>query len=132
MLPRNSRHTPRAQRALRRIGFTTLERLEERQLLSFSDLGFSLPDLIVSGVAGPKAAWGGTISVAGYVQNIGASTIPEPTQQVPTSQLISPALIPNALLGTNNSSTADAPDTSVAVYITPHRNSMRGGDFAIQ
>lgn len=105
------------------MDLTTLERLESRELLSFSDLGFSLPDLIVSGEAGPKAAWGGTISVSGFLQNIGASTITEPTQQVPPGELVPPG---NGYLGTNDSSTADAQDTSIAIFITPHRNSMRG------
>src|SRR5262249_39154225 len=71
--------------------------------------GFSLPDLIVSGTAGPRAAWGGTLSVSGFVQNIGASTITEPTQQAPGA-----------------SSTADAQDTTIAIYIAPRRHSLKG------
>jgi len=91
------------------MDLTALERLESRELLAFSNLGFSLPDLIISGQAGPVAAWGGTISLSGFVQNIGASTITEPTQQAPGS-----------------SSTSDAPVTSIAVYLSPHRHSLRG------
>jgi hypothetical protein len=86
-----------------------LERLETRALMAFTNLGFSLPDLIIRGEAGPRAAWGGTLSISGFLQNIGASTITEPTQQAPGS-----------------SSTSDAPDTSIAIFITPHRHSMRG------
>ncbi len=109
MLPWDSRHSRREQRSLRRLNLTALERLEARALLAFSNLGFSLPDLIVSGQAGPRAAWGGTLSISGFLQNIGASTITEPTQQVPGSP-----------------STADAQDTTIAVYLAPHRHSLKG------
>ena len=62
-----------------------MRRLEERTLLSFSNLGFSLPDLTISGEAGPRAAWGGPSIVSAYLQNIGASTTTEPlSQAVPT------------------------------------------------
>lgn len=122
MLPRVSQLTRRKERAIRRMNWTALERLEGRQLLAFSNLGFSLPDLIITGEAGPKAAWGGTISVSGFLQNIGASTIPEPTEQAPPSQLNPPG----TGLNSTDSSTADAQDTTIAIYITPHRNSMRG------
>ncbi len=109
MLPRDSRYSRHGQRAIRRTNLTALEQLEARELLAFSNLGFSLPDLIISGEAGPRAAWGGTLSISGYVQNIGASTITEPTQQAPGA-----------------SSTSDAPVTSVAVYLSPRRHSLRG------
>jgi hypothetical protein len=122
VLPRNSRPPRRSKRATRRMELTALERLEARALLAFTNLGFSLPDLIVSGYAGPKAAWGGTISISGYLQNIGASTITEPTQQAPPTQLTPPG----SGLNSTDSSTADAQDTTIAIYITPHRNTMRG------
>ena len=125
MLPRDSRHSqsPRAQRAIRRKKLTALEQLEGRALMAFSNLGFSLPDLIITGQAGPRAAWGGTISVSGYLQNIGASTITEPTEQAPPSQLVpSP---PNGL-NTTDSSTSDAPETSIAILLCRHKNSLRG------
>ncbi len=109
MLPRESRYSRHGQRAIRRMDLTALEQLEARELLAFSNLGFSLPDVIISGEAGPRAAWGGTLSISGFVQNIGASTITEPTQQAPGS-----------------SSTSDAPVTSVAVYLSPRRHSLRG------
>jgi len=91
------------------MDLTALEQLEARELLSFSNLGFSLPDLVISGEAGRRAAWGGTLTLQWFLQNIGASTITEPTQQAPES-----------------TSTADAPDTTVAVYLSPHRNSLKG------
>ncbi len=109
MLPRESRYSRHGQRAIRRLDLTALEQLEARELLAFSDLGFSLPDLIISGEAGRTAAWGGTLSISAFVQNIGASTITEPTQQAPGA-----------------SSTSDAPVTSVAVYLTPHKHSLAG------
>jgi hypothetical protein len=122
VLNSDSRLTRRDKRVLRRLNLTALEGLESRQLMAFSNLGFSLPDLIVTGEAGPKAAWGGTISVSGFLQNIGASTITEPTEQAPPTELVPPG---NGL-NTTNSSTSDAPTTSIAIFITPHRNTMRG------
>jgi hypothetical protein len=87
----------------------TLERLEDRALLAFSTLGFSLPHLIINGEAGPRAAWGGTLNVSAFLQNIGASTITEPTQQAPGA-----------------TSTADAGDSLVAVFLTPRKHSTKG------
>ena len=78
MLPRESRIQRLKLRARRRTDLTALEVLEERTLLSFSNLGYSLPDLRISGEAGPRAAWGGSLVVSAYLQNIGASTTTEP------------------------------------------------------
>jgi len=83
--------------------------LEKRELLAFSPLGASLPDLSVSGFAAPTAAWGGTLAVTVNVQNTGASTIPEPFAQAP-----------------GDISSADAPATTVNVFATPRPNSLRG------
>ncbi len=74
MLPRESRNSRRQRRTRRRTDLAALEALEERTLLSFTTLGFSLPDLTISGQAGPRAAWGGSLNVSVYLQNIGAST----------------------------------------------------------
>ena len=49
--PQRSRRTP--------AGSPTLEQLETRELLAYTPLGFSLPDLTVSGYASTVAAWGG-------------------------------------------------------------------------
>ncbi len=76
-------------------------------VLSFSTLGFSLPNLIISGEAGPRAAWGGTLDVSAYLQNIGSSTITEPFAQAPGAQ-----------------SSADAGDSTITVIATPKRNSL--------
>jgi hypothetical protein len=103
------------------MDLTTLERLEARELLAFSDLGFSLPDLIITGEAGRTAAWGGTISVSGFLQNIGASTITEPFQQAPPSQVEEAMQNPQRA-----TSTADAPNTTIAVFLSPHRHSLKG------
>ncbi len=86
-----------------------LERLEERTVLSFSSLGFSLPQLVITGDAGPRAAWGGMLDVNAYLQNIGSSTITEPFAQAPGA-----------------TSTADAPDSVITVIATPTRNSLKG------
>jgi hypothetical protein len=83
-----------------------LEQLEERALLAFTTLGFSLPDLVISGVAGPVAAWGGTLNITATIKNIGASTITNPIAQAPGS-----------------TSTADAPPSTVTVLLTPRPHS---------
>lgn len=77
-----------------------LEGLEERELLSFSPLGFSLPDLTVTGVSAPVAAYGGTLTVSVDVRNLGASSITEPY-----------------LLSQGAPSAADAPPSEVAVFL---------------
>jgi hypothetical protein len=87
-----------------------LERLETRALMAFSSLGYSLPDLTVSGVSpSPRVAWGGTIGVSAFVTNIGTSTITNPIAQAP-----------------GDVTTADAAPSTVDVLITPHPNSLRG------
>src|SRR5271165_3546891 len=48
------------RRARRRTDLASLEQLEGRQLLSYSSLGYSLPDLQVRGLAGSVAKWGGS------------------------------------------------------------------------
>ena len=78
-----------------------LERLEGRELLAFSPLGFSLPDLSVSGFAGPIGAYTGPLAVTVDVANLGASSIIEPLNLAPGS-----------------SSTADSLPTTVVVYVS--------------
>jgi hypothetical protein len=107
--PRESRRTGRLGRVRNRPDLAPLECLEGRQLLAYSPLGFSLPDLIVSGTSSPLASYGRDISVTVDVQNIGASSIIEPL-----------ALLPGAV------STADAPPSTVGVFLTPRQNSLRG------
>lgn len=87
-----------------------LERLEGRELLSYSPFGFSLPDLTVTGVSAPTAAYGQTLTVQVDVHNIGASSMYEPY-----------ALEPGAF------STADAPPSEVGVYASTSRH-FRPGD----
>ncbi len=101
------------------------ERLEERQLLSYSSLGYSLPDLRVSGSAGTVASWGSTLSVSPIVQNIGASTITEPLSQTPPGQIV---------VGANGNpvppfavpSSANAPDSVINVILSPRPRSLAG------
>jgi hypothetical protein len=94
--------------------------LEERALMAFSQLGFSLPDLTVSGQAGPRAAWGGVLDVSVLLRNIGASTTTEPLSQAPSTQ----APTPGSPYG--SSSSADAPDSVIAVFASPSSKSMKG------
>ncbi len=109
MLPSESRQFRPERRARRRTNRADLELLESRALLAFSTLGFSLPDLQITGTAGPVAAWGGTLDVTATIVNRGTSTITNPIAQAPGS-----------------ASTADTPAQQVTVLITPHRNSLRG------
>lgn len=78
-----------------------VEGLEVRQLLSYSPLGFSLPDLTVTGVAAPVAAYSHTLTVSVDVRNLGASSTVEPL-----------ALQPGAV------SSADAPPSEVTVFLS--------------
>lgn len=82
-----------------------VERLEDRQLMAYSPLGYSLPDLTVSGTVAPTAAYGHDLAIRLDVRNLGASSLYEPL-----------ALEPGA------PSTADAPPSHVGVFIsrTPH------------
>jgi hypothetical protein len=113
------------RRARRRTNLAALEELEGRQLLSYSSLGYSLPDLRVSGLAGPVAAWGSTYQVTAILQNIGASTITEPLSLVPTTQVfpgpdgspVPPYAIP---------SSADAVGSQVGIYLAPRPHSLAG------
>ena len=101
MEPHEVRRTRRAGRA--RPG---LEGLESRELLSYSPLGFSLPDLTVTGVTAPVAAYQQTLTVSLDVRNLGASSIVEPL-----------------FLAQGAPSSADAPPSEVTVYLSrsPHR-----------
>jgi hypothetical protein len=113
------------RRARRRTDRTALERLEERQLLSYSSLGYSLADLRISGSAGTVASWGSTLQVSAIVQNIGASTMTEPLSQTPPGQIVvgadgnpvPPFAIP---------STASAPDSVINVFLTHRPRSLAG------
>ena len=63
MLPWETLRARAERRARRRTDLAALEQLEGRQLLSYSSLGYSLPDLRISGLAGPVASWGSTYQV---------------------------------------------------------------------
>ena len=65
-----------------------IEALERREVLSYSALGVSLPDLTLTAEPAPIAAWGGSLTVTVDVYNRGASTLVEPlnlTQGAPSS-----------------------------------------------
>lgn len=125
MLPWETLRARDNRRARRLTNPIALENLEGRQLLSYSSLGYSLPDLRISATAGKVAAWGGTLSVTALVQNIGASTIVEPLSQTPYNQVVlgpdgnpvPPFAIP---------STASAPDSIINVILSPRPRSLAG------
>jgi hypothetical protein len=123
VLPWESRCTHRNSRggAGRRPGRWVLERLEDRELMAYTPLGFSLPDLTVTGYASTAASWGEALTVTVNVQNLGSSTLIEPTQLAPAAP-----------------SSADSNPTTVAVFLskTPHptgdgKNTIRVGSFPI-
>jgi hypothetical protein len=106
----DSRRSDRSDRARRRLapGEAGLEALETRELLAFSPLGFSLPDLTVSGYAAPVAAWGNSMAVTVDVRNVGSSSMYDPLRLAP---------------GTG--STADAGPSKISVFISRR---PRGGE----
>jgi hypothetical protein len=120
VLPRESRYSRPERRAQRRTDLTALETLEERTLLSFTTLGYSLPDLTITGEAGQRAAWGGTLGVSVYLQNIGASSTTEPLNQLPPTQ----SQAAGSLYGSTSS--ADVPDSTVKVLLTRSSKSLAG------
>jgi hypothetical protein len=101
-----------------------MEQLESRALLAFSQLGFSLPDLSITGEAGPRAAWGGVLDVSAFLVNTGTSTTTEPLSQAPSTQ----APTPGSPYGSTSS--ADAPTSSIAVFLTRSPKSLRGAVLA--
>ncbi|WP_254054094.1 hypothetical protein [Singulisphaera sp. GP187] len=105
MLPWESRRDRRKGRARRRPELASLERLEGRELMAYTPLGYSLPDLTVQGFTAPTAAWGSPLTVTVDVKNTGSSTLIEPL-----------ALQPGA------TSTADAGPTQVAVFAAPQNS----------
>jgi hypothetical protein len=96
------------------------EALEGRQLLAYTPLGFSIPDLaILDAYTGPVAAYGGQIAVTVNVSNLGQSSIPEPLAQFPGSP-----------------SAADAGPSQIDVYLTndphsPFGNRVRIGSINV-
>ena len=101
-----------------------MEQLEGRQLLSYSSLGYSLPDLRISGLASPVASWGSTYQVTVVLQNTGASTIIEPLSLVPASEVavVNGSLVPPYYVP----SSADAAASQVGIYLAPRPHSLAG------
>jgi hypothetical protein len=79
---------------------------------STTALGFTAPDLTVSGTAGPVTAWGGNLTVTVDLKNIASDTVVQPLSLQPEA-----------------SGPTDAPASSVGVFITPTRNSVAGAYF---
>lgn len=70
-----------ASRGRRRSASFALDPLERRDLLAWSPLYASLPDLTVDGIAAPVAAYGQPIAVTVDVRNLGANTFPVYNQE---------------------------------------------------
>lgn len=92
-------------------------------MLSYTSLGYSLPDLRITGSAGSVAAWGGTLTVSSLIQNTGASTIIEPLSLPPAAQVeLGPDL--NNVPPWYSPSQADASNSTVAIYLSPSPRSL--------
>ncbi|GAC1474061.1 MAG: hypothetical protein NVSMB9_23750 [Isosphaeraceae bacterium] len=109
MFSRESRRTRRSGRDQGRRGFAAVEFLEVRELLAYSPLGFSLPDLTITGFASTAASWRGPLTVTLDIHNLGSSTIIEPLALTPGS-----------------TSSADAPPSIVRVYAVRNPRSLQG------
>ena len=124
MLPWETLRARDDRRARRQTDLAALEQLEGRQLLSYSSLGYSLPDLQVRGQAGSVATWGGSYSVNVILQNTGASTIIEPLSLVPASQVqvVNGSLVPPYYVP----SSADAAPSQIGIYLSRRPRSFAG------
>ena len=124
MLPWETLRARDDRRARRRTDLAVLEQLEGRQLLSYSSLGYSLPNLKISGLAGPVASWGSTYQVTVVLQNTGASTIIEPLSLVPASEVavVNGSLVPPYYVP----SSADAAASQIGIYLAPRPHSLAG------
>ncbi len=104
---------------VRQPGLNPIEHLEDRQLLAYTPLGFSIPDLAIVGASsGPVGALGGSLAVVLEVANYGQSSLPEPINQFPTAVLGAPPL--------GSESSADADDSEVGVFLSPRANTPLG------
>lgn len=97
--------SPRPDRSVRNHAAVPalVERLESRQLLTYSPLGRSLPDLTVDGQTPPLAAYGGPITVTVDVDNLGANSMVDPINQeqgAPTTADAGPSVV-GVYLSTN-------------------------------
>ena len=94
MSPSDSRHTRRSGRARRRPDDRRPEGLESRELMAYSPLGFSLPDLTVPGFAAPAASWGGPLAVTVDRPEPGRQHDHRAAQPVPDGPAPTPAASP--------------------------------------
>lgn len=102
---------PRPRRP-RRDASVRLDALEGRQYLSYTPLGYSLPDLSVAAYAAPAGSYGQPISLVLDVRNEGASSIAEPLAFVDPRSPGDPAV-------PYYNSHADAPASTLQVWISP-------------
>lgn len=105
MPPSDARYPRRGRRARGGRTLAPPEALERRELLAYSPLGYSLPDLTVVGYSAPVASWGEPIAITADVFNVGASSITEPFNQIPPGET-SPGLPGQGLPGTSHADSA--------------------------
>ncbi len=86
-----------------------MEALETRQLMNYSPLGSSYPDLVVQGAAPPVAAYGAPITVSVDLANLGSSTVIEPTNLAP-----------------GNQGTSGAPASTIGVFLSRNPRMLTG------
>lgn len=112
MPPSDARYPRRGRRARGGRPLAPPEALERRELLAYSPLGYSLPDLSLVAYSAPVGSWGEQLAVTADVFNTGASSITEPFNQIPNGE-------PSTGLpgqGAPGSSHADAPATTIDIF----------------
>ncbi len=125
MLPWETLRARENRRARRRTDLAALEQLEGRQLLAYSSLGYSLPDLQISGLGGPVASWGGSYQVTVLLRNTGASTITEPLSLVPPLQ-VGVAADGSPVPSYYVPSSADAAASPIGIYLSTRPGTLAG------
>ena len=116
MPPSDARNPRRGRRARGGRPLASPEALETRALLAYSPLGYSLPDLSLTAFSAPVASWGQQVAVTADVVNLGASTIPEPFNQVPNGEPNAFADITGSAAGAPGTSHADAPASVIDIF----------------
>lgn len=112
MPPSDARDSRRGRRPRGGRPLAAPEALESRELLAYSPLGYSLPDLTLVAYSAPVGAWGEQLAITADVFNTGASTITEPFNQIPNGEP-STGLAGQGAPGTSH---ADAPATVIDVF----------------
>jgi hypothetical protein len=114
--PSDARKPRRGDRAREGRTIAGVESLEGRQLLAYSPLGYSLPDLTIQAVSAPVASWGEPVAITATVFNTAVSTITEPFNQIPAGQTSPFSGTTGTAEGAPGTSHADAVASTIDIY----------------